>query len=130
MSILRPLSNQRGDLTPGKVVSVIAIVLLLVYGALMVVPTYFKYEMLKYEVRSELGNAHYYKASEMRKHINEKIDNWSIDIPEDNITIDRGDYFVSIFIWYEVEKVFFGKWPYVFYFEIDYQDEVKSKDFE
>ena len=65
----------------------------------------------------------------MRKHIKEKITDWGLEIPDDNITIERTDYYASIFIWYEVEKVFFGKWEHVFYFEVEAEGEIKSKEY-
>ncbi|VAV84730.1 hypothetical protein MNBD_DELTA01-1943 [hydrothermal vent metagenome] len=101
-----------------KVVLWIVFTSLAIYGAILVVPQYVSYKMLQYEVRGEADVAHMYTDAQIESRILSKAASWSIDLDQYDIEVIRDYEDIDISISYGVGVVFFGRYEYVFNYDI------------
>lgn len=117
--VIKAVMNERGEVTTSKILITVVLLSLIGYFVIMLVPMYFKYEMMQLEVKSALENAHKNDVATIRSNLKDKISDWSLDIGEDQLIIEKDEYSVRIILWWEVDKVFLGTWEKNFYFDIE-----------
>ena len=124
---MKTIMNERGEITTSKILITVIFVSIIVYFCIKLGPMYFKYEMMQLEVKSAIDNADTNDIKEMRNLLTAKIREWNLDLDREQLAeqliIEREDGFVRIILWWEVDKVFFGKWEKNFYFDIEETDE-------
>jgi hypothetical protein len=89
-----------------------------VYMAVKIVPPWFGYLMLKFEVSSEIKNAHHYDDDEILEHIITNAGTLGVYLTRDNVTVERDDNRVEITVEYTVTVYFFGRYSKDFWYSI------------
>ena len=129
--LVRSLSNSRGAVNKLFIGFIFISLVLISYYAIMVGPMYFKHEMMTFDVNSEIKHArHNLRGNKIKNNILNKADIWGLPIYEEDISIDVSNEYIEIYIYYEVEKVFFGKWPRYYDFYIDEAGYLFSQEIE
>ncbi len=89
-----------------------------VYVSCKIVPVYFGYAMMGYEVRAEAEQAVGSSDEEIRKSLLKKAAQWSAPLKEEDILIVRKTRDVEIWVDYTVPVSFFGGYINEFYYYI------------
>lgn len=99
---------------------------LLVYAGVKLVPPYFSYQMMSYEVESEAKNAEHYTDEQIFKHIMEKAASWWIPLESEAVEIERGYEDISITVKWTIEVSFFDRYKRIFDYRIAVTKPLKS----
>lgn len=119
------LQNQRGG-AGVKVIFWILILSFAGYSGYKLIPPYFNYKMMKYEVRSEAENAHVYTDEEIRDRLLDKAKNWSVPMASLDITIHRRTRFIDISLGYSVTVTFFQRYKRKLDYDISVREPLKQ----
>jgi hypothetical protein len=89
-----------------------------VYLGIKLVPPWFSYRMLSYEVEEEAKIARSYTNDEILAHILESSSYWNISLTEDNIEIERDEGKIEITVYYDVNVNFLNRFNKLFHYDI------------
>ena len=96
------------------------------YGGYMLVPMYYRHQMMSYEVDGQVKVAHRYDEFEIHKTLTDKAKEWDMPIDPGYMVVDRREHDIIITINYHVDMVFFNKFPHRFYFKIQKRGNIKD----
>lgn len=100
-----------------------------VYIGFVLVPVYYRHQMMVLEVKGEIKVAHMYDEEEILDHIIEKVKEWDIPVNTDEIVIDRREDDIIISMRYHVDKTFFSQYERRFYFKIREKGSLNSDSY-
>ncbi|MBE9531513.1 MAG: hypothetical protein IME98_01770 [Proteobacteria bacterium] len=107
----------------------IALIVILAYIGYVVVPMYYRNQMMVLEVKGQIKVAHMYDEYELLTHLVEKVEEWHLPIDEDDITVDLRDNDIIISMSYHVDKLFLTKYKHRFYFNIRESGDIKREEY-
>lgn len=111
--------------------TIIWIVLLavLAYVGYVVVPMYYRNQMMILEVKGQIKVAHMYDEDEILEHLIDKVDEWQLPIDPDKINVDRRESDIVITMRYHIDKLFLTQYNHRFHFKIREKGAIKTEDY-
>ena len=67
----------------------LVILAVVVYAGYMLVPMYYRHQMMVYEVDGQVKVAHRYDEDEIESNLLEKVKEWDMPITSDDIVVDK-----------------------------------------
>ncbi len=96
----------------------IAVIAVIVYLGYVLIPMYYKHQMMILEVEGQIKIADQYDEDELLEHMIAKAEEWELPINPDFIIVDRRSGDIRITINYHVDKKFFNYYEHRFKFLI------------
>jgi hypothetical protein len=110
-----------------KIIFWLLVLFAISYSCYKLVPTFFHYQMMKYEVENEAEVAHLYKDTEIRDHILKRAREWYIPLKPYNLHVVRRTTTIDIEVYYEVTMNFFDRYEKTFKFDIKAREPLKHR---
>ncbi len=108
----------------------IAVGILLLFGVVLMSAPLWASE--RYDIEAEAHHGDMYRDHELKKHVLEFVDDWSIPLDTKNLVIerlyDKRGYNLVISLDYSIELDFFKKYQKVLYFEIEALGPLRTDD--
>ncbi len=105
----------------------VVIIATVVYLGYVLIPMYYKHQMMKLEVEGQVEIAHLYDEDELLEHIIAKVAEWELPIDPDDIIVDRRADDIRITINYHVDKKFLNYYERRFRFTIRETGKIKTE---
>ncbi len=110
-----------------KVFFWIVLLLLIGYAGHKLVPPFFSYQMMKYEVRSEAKVANLYTNDEIKSRLMKKAASWNVPIEWHDIKVERRLRRIDISFEYDVTVEFYQDYKRTFHYNISARAPLKER---